>query len=190
MNISITRTNNTNICPDHAENTNPWSRNDHNQDNQSSISSNTESIGHWDNNWQNHKCSACGMHRHNSWNCERKRKGELYCSRCRQDTHCDATCSLLRSTSTPRFQHNYSSHPSPRTSDNTVPPLEPAFTNRPSPTPSSAGNIADVTQMFVTHLNENRQQTNLFKHRKDLLANIATYDGKDKKSCLIWINQL
>ena len=44
--------------------------------------------------------------------------------------------------------------------------------------------------MFVTYLNENRTQANLLKHRKDLLANIANYDGKDKKTCLMWINQL
>ena len=71
-----------------------------------------------------------------------------------------------------------------------MPPVEPNFTKRPSPTPSNAGSITDVTQMFVTHLNENRQQTNLIKHRKDLLANVATYDGKDKKACLMWINQV
>ena len=44
--------------------------------------------------------------------------------------------------------------------------------------------------MFVTFLNENRTQANLLEHRKDLLANIANYDGKDKKACLMWINQL
>ena len=30
----------------------------------------------------------------------------------------------------------------------------------------------------------------MFEHRKDLLANVATYDGKDRKACLMWINQL
>ena len=44
--------------------------------------------------------------------------------------------------------------------------------------------------MFVTHLNENRTQTNLLEHRKDLLANISNFEGRDKKSCLMWINQL
>ena len=43
--------------------------------------------------------------------------------------------------------------------------------------------------MFVKHLNKNRQQTNLIEHRKDLLANVSAYDGKDKKACLMWINQ-
>ena len=81
-------------------------------------------------------------------------------------------------------------HPSPRSDGNhAVPIVEPNFTTRPSPATSNAGSIADITQMFVTHLNENRQQTNLIEHRKDLLANVSTYDGKDKKACLMWINQ-
>ena len=183
--------NNTNACPDHPDH-NPWPRNNKcNRDNQSSASSDTESIGHWDNNWADQKCSACGNHGHNSWNCAKKQGGELYCNRCRKDMHCNATCSILHGLSTPRSQHQYPTHPSPRTNDNyTVPPVEPNYTNRPSPTPSNAGNIADVTQMFVTHLNENRQQTSLFEHRKDLLANVATYNGKDRKRCLMWINQL
>ena len=37
--------------PDHSEHQNPWPRNtDHSQDNQSSNSSDTDSIGHWDSN--------------------------------------------------------------------------------------------------------------------------------------------
>ena len=44
--------------------------------------------------------------------------------------------------------------------------------------------------MCVTHLNENRAHSNLLEHRKDLLANISTFDEKDKKSCLTWINQV
>ena len=152
--------NNTNIHPDRPEN-NPWPRNnEHNQDNQSNASSNTKSIGHWDNNWAEQKCSTCGNCRHNSWNCVKKQRGELYCNRCRKTTHCDATCSFLCGSSTPRFQHQYPTHPSPHTNDNyTVPPVEPNYTNRPSPTPSNAGNIVDHTQIFVTHLNENRTQT-------------------------------
>ena len=100
----------------------------------------------------------------------------------------DATCYTRRS-STPRFPH--SQYPSPHTTDNfTVPLVEPNFTTRPSPTPSNAGNLADLTQMFVTHLNENRAQSHLSEHRKDLLANIPIFDGKDRKACLMWINQL
>ena len=79
----------------------------------------------------------------------------------------------------------------PHTNDNyTVPPVESNYMSRPSPTPSNGGNLADLTQMFIADLNENRTQTNLFEHRKDLLANVATYDGKDRKACLMWINQL
>ena len=187
------RANNTNICPDCPNNTNPCPRNnEHNQDNQSSTSSDTKSIGHWDNNWADQKCSTCGHHGHNSWNCGERQRGELYCNRCTKDTHCDTTCSLQHQhgSSTPRFPHQYNNHPSPCANDYTVPPVEPNYINRPSPTPSNAVNIADVTQMFITHLNENRQQTNLFKHRKDLLISIANYNGKDRKCCLMWINQL
>ena len=67
---------------DHTEhqNQNPWQRNaDHSRDNQSSDSSDTDSIGHWDSNWQNKKCTACGLRGHTYYNCEKKRKGELYC---------------------------------------------------------------------------------------------------------------
>ena len=47
---------------DHSEHQNPWPRNaDHSRDNQSSDSSDTDSIGHWDSNWQNKKCTACGL---------------------------------------------------------------------------------------------------------------------------------
>ena len=96
---------------------------------------------------------------------------------------------MLHGSSTPREQ--YPTHPSPHTNDNhTVPPIEPKYTSRPSPAPSNGGNLADITQMFVTHLDENRKQANLLKHRRDLLSNIAYYDGKDKKTYLMWINQL
>ena len=97
MNISNSRnsqdqTNNANVHSDHPDHTehqnqNPWPRNtDHSQDNQSSNSSDTDSIGHWDNNWQNKKCTACGFRGHTYYNCERKRKGELYCNRCKRYT--------------------------------------------------------------------------------------------------------
>ena len=68
--------------------------------------------------------------------------------------------------------------------------MEPNFTIRPSPTPSNEGNLADLIQMFVTHFNENRSQNHLSEPREDLLANIAIFDGKDRKACLMWINQL
>ena len=77
----------------------------------------------------------------------------------------------------------------------TIPPAEPNYNNynnynsRPSPAASSAGSATDITQLFVMHLDENRQQTKLMEYRKDLLANVSIYDGKDKKACLMWLNQ-
>ena len=179
MNISNSndQVSNTNVHPDCLDHQNPWSRNtDQNRDNQSSSSSDTDSIGHWENNWHSQKCTAYGHRGHTTYNCEKNRNGELYCNRCRRYTHCNAMCSVLCNTSTPRFQHHhYQGHPSPRQDGNhRVPPVEPNFTTRPSPAPSNAGSIADVTQMFVTHLDENRQQTKLIEYRKDLLANVST----------------
>ena len=195
MNISNSRntqdqTNNANIRsdrPNHTEHQNPWPRN---ADNQSSDSSDTDSIGHWDSNWQNRKCTACGFRGHTHYNCEKKRNGELYCNRCRRSTHCDATCSRQRNSSTPRFQHQ--DH-SPRS--DTIPPAEPNYHNynnyntRPSPAPSSTGSTAEVTQQFMTFLDESREQAKLLEYRKELLANIPIFDGKDKKSCLMWLSQ-
>ena len=184
---------------DHTEhqNQNPWPRNtNHSRDNQSSDSSDTDSIGHWDSNWQNKKCTACGLHGHTYYNCEKKRKGELYCKRCNRYTHCDATCSRHRNSSTPRFQHQ--DHHSPRPDNHTIPPAEPSYNNynnynnyntRPSPAPSSTGSTVDVTQQFITFLDENRQQAKLLEYRKELLANISIFDGKDKKACLMWLSQ-
>ena len=43
--------------------------------------------------------------------------------------------------------------------------------------------------MFVTQLVENRNQAEKFQARKDLLANITLFDGKDKKLCLMWLRQ-
>ena len=205
MNISNSQNsqdqaNNANVCPDrpdHTEHQNPWPQNaDHSRDNQSSDSSDTDSIGHWDSNWQNKKCTACGFHGHTYYNCEKKRKGELYCKRCNRYTHCDATCSRQRNSSTPRFQHQ--GHHSPRPDNHTIPPAEPNYSNynnyknyntRPSPAPSSTGSTADVTQQFMTFLDESRQQAKLLEYRKELLANIPIFDGKDKKACLMWLSQ-
>ena len=204
MNISNSRNsqdqaNNANVCPDRPDHTehqnqNSWPQNaDHRRDNQSSDSSDTDSIGHWDSNWQNRKCTACRFRSHTQYNCERKRKGELYCNRCKRYMHCDATCSRQRNSSTPRFQHQ--GHHSPRPDNYTIPPAEPNYNNynnynsRPSPAASSVGSAADVTQQFVTFLDENRQQAKLMEYRKELLANVSIFDGKDKKSCLMWVNQ-
>ena len=205
MNISNSQNtqdqaNNANIrpdCPDHSEHSehqNPSPRNaDHSRDNQSSDSSDTDSIGHWDSNWQNKKCTACRFRSHTYYNCEKKRKGELYYKRCNRYTHCDATCSRQRNSSTPRFQHQ--GHHSPRPDNHTVPPAEPSYNNynnynnyntRPSPAPSSTGSTA---LQFMTFLDESRQQSKLLEYRKELLANIPIFDGKDKKACLMWLSQ-
>ena len=87
-------------------------------------------------------------------------------------------------------------NPWPRNADNhTIPPAEPSYNNynnystRPSPTPSSTGSAADITQQFMTFLDENRQQAKLLEYRKELLANIPIFDGKDKKACLMWLSQ-
>ena len=178
---------------DHSEHQNPWPRNvDHSRDNQSSDSSDTDSIGHWDSNWQNKKCTACGLRGHTYYNCEKKRKGDLYCRRCNRYTHCDATCSRQRNSSTPRFQHH--GHHSPRPDNHTIPPADPNYNynnynTRPSPAPSSTGSNADITQQFMTFLDETRQQAKLLEYRKELLANIPIFDGKDKKACLMWLSQ-
>ena len=90
----------------------------------------------------------------------------------------------------PRFQHQ--GHHSPRPDNHTIPPAEPNYNNyntRPSPAPSSTGSNADVTQQFMTFLNETRQQAKLLEYRKELLANIPIFDGKDKKACLMWLSQ-
>ena len=120
MNISNTQNSNdqasnTNVRPDCPDHQNPWPRNtNQNRDNQSSSSSDMYCIGHWDNNWHNQKCTACSLRNHTAYNCVKKRNGELYCNRCRRYTHCEATCSVLRNSSTPRFQHHYNQgHPSP-----------------------------------------------------------------------------
>ena len=136
MNISNSRNsqdqvNNANVRsdrPDHTEHQTPWPRNaNHSRDNQSSDSSDTDSIGHWDSNRQNKKCTACRFHGHTYYNCEKKRKGELYCNRCNRYTHCDATCSRQRNSSTPRFQHQ--GHHSPQPDNHTIPPAEPSYNN-------------------------------------------------------------
>ena len=109
-------------------------------------------------------------------------------------SHCNATCSRQHNSSTPRFQHQ--GHHSPWPDSNyTIPAAEPNYNNynnynfRPSPAPSSAGSTADITHQFMTYLDENRQQAKLIEYRKKLLANVSIFDGKDKKSCLMWLNQ-
>ena len=169
-------------CPD----TGNWQRN--NQD-WSSISSDSNTSGHWDRNWAGLECTACSNRGHHQGNCNARRQNKLWCNRCRKNTHCDRTCTLLQHhpSSTPRY-NNYHNNPSPHTK-NYIPPVDPNYQNRPSPSPSHGDQIHDLTQMFVTQLVENRNQAEKFEARKDLLANITLFDGKDKKLCLMWLKQ-
>ena len=41
----------------------------------------------------------------------------------------------------------------------------------------------------MTFLDESRQQAKLLEYRKELLANISIFNGKDKKACLMWLSQ-
>ena len=169
-------------CPD----TGNWQRNDQDQ---SSVSSGSNASGHWDGNWAGLECTACGKRGHHQGNCDDRRQNRLWCTRCRKNTHCDRTCTLLQHhpSSTPRY-NNYHNN-SPRT-NNYIPPVEPNYHTRPSPSPSHRDQIHDLTQMFMTQLVENRNQAEKFENRKDLLANITLFDGKDKKLCLMWLKQV
>ena len=57
-----------NVCPDRPNQ----------RDNHSSDSSDAESVGHWDTNWAEQRCHACGKRGHTSWSCDKKARGELY----------------------------------------------------------------------------------------------------------------
>ena len=94
--------------------------------------------------------------------------------------------------STPKYTGNYHPHPSPHTGDyHTVPPVEPHFTTRPSPMPTSqeTGNL-ELSQMLQTILRENNEEAKLKQQQKNLMANIPTFDRKDKKACLMWVNHV
>ena len=94
--------------------------------------------------------------------------------------------------STPRYTGTYHPHPSPHTGDDhTIPPAEPHFTTRPSPMPTSqgAGNL-ELSQMLQTILCKNSEEAKLKQQQKNLMANIPTFDRKDKKACLIWVNHV
>ena len=53
---SENRANTANICPDHPDR----------PDNHCSNSSDAELVGHWDNNWAEQRCTACGVQGHTS----------------------------------------------------------------------------------------------------------------------------
>ena len=107
---SSTRANQASDCPAHPD-ARIWQRND--QDG-SSISSNSNTSGRWDGNWAGLECTACSNRGHHQGNCDAKRQNELWCTRCRKNTHCDRTCTLLQHhpSSTPRY-NNYHNNPSP-----------------------------------------------------------------------------
>ena len=130
---------------------------------------------------------------HNRRNCRANRNNELWCTRCNRNNHCNNTCRLAPCrSSTPRYTGNYHPHPSPCTGDDhTVPPVEPHFTTRPSPMIASqgTGNL-ELSQMLQTILRENNEEAKLKQQQKNLLANIPTFDGKDKKACLMWVNHV
>ena len=44
--------------------------------------------------------------------------------------------------------------------------------------------------MIQTILRENSEEAKLKQQQKDLMANIPTFDGKDKKACLMWVNHI
>ena len=57
------------------------------------------------------------------------------------------------------------------------------------PTSQGAGNL-ELSQMLQTILRENNEEAKLKQQQKNLMASIPTFDGKDKKSCLIWVNHV
>ena len=111
------------------------------QDNNSSAASNSGTSTDWDRRCGTQECSACRQEGHNTRNCRAKQNNELWCTRCNRNNHCNNTCRLAPCrSSTPRYTGNYHPHPSPHTGDDqTVPPVEPYFTTRPSPMPTSLG---------------------------------------------------
>ena len=163
------------------------------QDNNSSAASDSGTSTDWDGHWGTQECSACRREGHNIRSCRAKWNNELWCTRCNRNNHCNNTCRLAPCRSSmPRYTGNYHPHPSPHTGDDhTVPPVEPHFTTRPSPMPTSqgAGNL-ELSQMLQTILCENSEEAKLKQQQKNLMANIPTFDRKDKKACLMWVNHM
>ena len=44
--------------------------------------------------------------------------------------------------------------------------------------------------MLQTILCKNNEEAKLKQQQKNLMANIPTFDGKDKKACLMWVNHV
>ena len=163
------------------------------QDNNSSAASDSGMSTDWDGHWGTQECSACRQVGHNTRSCRAKRNNELWCTRCNRNNHCNNTCRFAsRRSSTPRYTDNYNQHPSPHTgNDHTVPPVEPHFSTRPSPVFNNqgTGNL-ELSQMLQTILRENNEEAKLKQQQKNLMANIPTFNGKDKKACLMWVNHV
>ena len=163
------------------------------QDTNSSAASNSGMSTDWDGRWGTQECSACGQDGHNSRSCRARRSNELWCTRCNRNNHCNNTCRLApRRSSTPRYTDHYNQQPSPHIgNDQTVPPVEPHFSTRPSPVFNNqgTGNL-ELSQMLQTILRENSEEAKLKQQQKNLMANIPTFNGKDKKACLMWVNHV
>ena len=56
------------------------------------------------------------------------------------------------------------------------------------PTNQGTGN-PELSQMLQTILPQNNEEAKL-KQQKNLMANIPTFNGKDKKACLMWVNHV
>ena len=57
------------------------------------------------------------------------------------------------------------------------------------PTSQGAGNL-ELSQMLQTILCKNNEEATLKQQQKNLMANIPTFNGKDKKACLMWVNHV
>ena len=68
--------------------------------------------------------------------------------------------------------------------------MEPNYNFRPSPVPVNNTVNPDTTQMLLTYLNENREEVKAQQQCKNLLANVANFDSKDKQACLMWLNHV
>ena len=158
------------------------------QNSNSSTASDSGTSTDWHGCLGTQECSACRQEGHNTRSCRAKRNNELWCTKCNRNNNCNNTCRLApHRSSTPRYTVNYH-----QTGNNhTVPPVEPHLTTRPSPILNNqgTGNL-ELSQMLQTILRENNEEVKLKQQQKNLMANIPTFDGKDKKACLMWVNHV
>ena len=57
------------------------------------------------------------------------------------------------------------------------------------PNSQGSGNI-ELSQRIQKILRKNNEEAKLKQKQKDLMANIPTFDGKDKKASLMWVNHV